>query len=91
MTDVPTVDIERIKSKLLLNEIKFVAKRDVPDSNAQPQAVVYFSCSTITNNDFLIELKFKTGTNLCKITVKSRNKNLSELCKMTVSKIIMNP
>eukprot|EP00596_Hydrurales_sp_CCMP1899_P003477 CAMPEP_0119043190 /NCGR_PEP_ID=MMETSP1177-20130426/18853_1 /TAXON_ID=2985 /ORGANISM="Ochromonas sp, Strain CCMP1899" /LENGTH=850 /DNA_ID=CAMNT_0007010739 /DNA_START=57 /DNA_END=2608 /DNA_ORIENTATION=+ len=36
LNDVPTIDIERIKSKLLISEIKFVAKRDVPDANGIP-------------------------------------------------------
>ena len=85
------MDIEKIKSKLSASDIAFVAKRDVPgtDGQAQSAVAVYFSCSTISNNSFLVELKFKSGMNLCKVTVKSQSKPLSELCTVTVSKLLM--
>jgi hypothetical protein len=89
INDLPTIDIEKIKSKLATNDISFVAKRDVPGADGQPQSAIYFSCVTITNNSFLVELKLKAGMNLCKVTVKSTNKVLSELCKVTVVKILM--
>ena len=90
-SDLPTVDIEKIKSKLSSSEISFVAKRDVPgtDGQAQSAIAVYFSCSTVTNNSFLVELKFKSGLNLCKVTVKSPSKPLSELCTVTIVKLLM--
>jgi phage terminase large subunit-like protein len=88
---LPTVDIDRIKEKLAECYINFVAKRDLPGADGQPQSAVYFSCVTITNNSFLIELKFKGDMNLCKVTVKSTNKGLSELCKVTVAKVLMAP
>jgi Beta2-adaptin appendage, C-terminal sub-domain len=87
--DLPTVDIEKIKSKLAGCDVSFVAKRDVPGADGQPQSAVYFSCTTIPNNSFLVELKFKSGMNLCKVTVKSSNKVLSELCKVTIAKVLM--
>ena len=92
ITDLPTTDIEKIKSKLSAHDVAFVAIRDVPgpDGSAQSAAVAaYFSCTTITNNSFLIELKFKAGMNLCKVTVKSANKSLSDLCKVTIVKVLM--
>ena len=90
--DLPTTDVEKIKSKLSAYDVAFVAIRDVPgpDGSAQSAAVAaYFSCTTITNNSFLVELKFKTGMNLCKVTVKSANKSLSDSCKVTVVKLLM--
>ncbi len=87
ITDLPSVDLEVIKSKLGAHDIAFVAKRDVPGQEGQ--SVVYFSCKTVTNATFLIELKFKTGMSICKVTVKSPNKAMSELCKVTVAKLIV--
>ena len=86
MIDLPTIDVEGIKSKLSAQNIAFVAQRDVPGQEGQ--FVVYFSCKTVTNASFLVELKFKRGMNVCKVTVKSPNKALSELCKVTVVKLI---
>jgi hypothetical protein len=87
-TDLPTVDIEAVKSKLAAKDIAFVTKRDVPGQEGQ-QVAVYFSARTVTNASLLIELKFKTGMNICKVTVKSTNKGLSELCKAAVAKLLL--
>jgi len=87
INDLPSVNIEAIKSKLTSKNISFVAQRDVPGQDGQ--IVLYFSCKTVTNVPFLIELKFKQGFNMCKLTIKSSNKVLSELCKVTVAKIIV--
>jgi hypothetical protein len=88
VNDLPTVDIEAIKAKLAANDVSFVAKRDVPGQEGQ-QVAVYFCARTVTNTSLLIELKFKTGMNLCKATVRSTNKGLSELCKTAVSKLLL--
>jgi hypothetical protein len=85
---LPTVDIEAVKSKLAAKDISFVTKRDVPGQEGQ-QVAVYFSARTVTNASLLIELKFKTGMNICKVTVKSTNKGLSELCKVAVAKLLL--
>jgi hypothetical protein len=82
------VDIETIKSKLAAHDIAFVTKRDVPGQEGQ-QVAVYFCARTVTNATLLIELKFKTGMNICKVTVKSTNKGLSELCKTAVAKLVL--
>lgn len=66
--------------------IGFVARRDIPEGQ---QSVVYFTANTITNAAFLIELKFKAGMNLSKVTVKSPNKIQSELVKQLVAKILL--
>ncbi len=78
--------MEVIKSKLTTKNIAFVAQRDVPGQDGQ--IVLYFSCRTVTNASFLVELKFKQGLNVCKLTVKSPNKALSDLCKVTVAKLL---
>ena len=78
--------MEAIKAKLAAKEIAFVATREVPGQAGQ--VAVFFSCKTVTNASFLIELKFKSGMNICKVTVKSPSPALSELCKTTVAKII---
>ena len=88
LPDLPTVDIEVIKSKLAAKDVSFVAKRDVPGQEGQ-QVAVYFCARTVTNASLLVELKFKTGMNLCKVTVRSANKGLSELCKAAVSKMLL--
>ena len=80
------MDVEVIKNKLSSRDISFVAQREVP--NQEGQSVVYFTCRTVTNASFLVELKFKRGMNVCKVTVKSPNRGLSELCKVTVARII---
>ena len=85
--DLPTVDVSAITAKLAPHNIAFVAQRDVPGQEGQ--SVVYFSCRTITNASFLVELKFKRGVNICKVTVKSPNKAYSELCKVTVARLIV--
>jgi AP-1 complex subunit beta-1 len=84
VNDLPTTDIEAVKAKLSAHNINFSAAKEV-----QPgQHVVYFSCKTITNSTFLVELKFKAGMNVAKVTVRSPNKGLSELCKVTVGKLL---
>ena len=85
-TDLPSVDLEVIKSKLVAKDVAFVAKRDVPQQEGQQ--ALYFSARTVTNTALFIELKFKAGMNICKVTVRSSNKGYSELCKTAVAKII---
>lgn len=86
VNDLPSVELSAIQSKLGAHNIAFVAQRDVPGQEGQ--SVVYFSCRTVTNASFLVELKFKRGMNVCKVTVKSPNKAYSELCKVTVARLI---
>jgi AP-1 complex subunit beta-1 len=87
VNDVPSVELSVIQNKLGAHNIAFVAQRDVPGQEGQ--SVVYFSCKTVTNASFLVELKFKRGMNVCKVTVKSPNKAYSELCKVTVARLIV--
>lgn len=87
VNDLSSVDVDVIKGKLAPHQIAFVSKRDIPGQVGQSAA--YFTCKTISNATFLVELKFKQGMNICKVTVKSPNKNLSELCKATVARLIV--
>ena len=55
------------------------------------QAAVYFTATTDRNDRnrlFLVEVKFKQGFNLCKVTVRSPTKALSDLVKTGVAKIL---
>ena len=84
VNDLPTVDIEAVKAKLGAHDINFSAAKEV-----QPgQHVVYFSCKTVTNSSFLVELKFKAGMNVAKVSVRSPSKGLSELCKVMVGRLL---
>lgn len=87
VNDLPTVDVDMIKWKLSQRDIGFVAKRDIPEGQ---QTVAYFTAKTITNETYLIELKFKVGMNISKVTVKSPNKVRSDFVKTAVSKILQS-
>ena len=86
VNDLPSSDVEIVKKKLISNDIAFVVQRDVPGQDGQ--VVVYFSTKTISNIGFLIELKLKSGYNVCKLTIKSSNKPMAELCKSTVARLV---
>ena len=79
---VPHMD--SIKEKLNSSRVKFVVQRQV----GTDQFVMYLSCKTLTNATFIVEIKFKQGLDMCKVTVKSPNKQLSDLCKTTIIKIL---
>ena len=80
------MDVEVIKRKLQAHDVAFVATREIPGQAGQVAA--FFSCLAINNLVFLIELKFKAGMNICKITVRSPNKAMSEICKTCVATLI---
>lgn len=86
-TDLSTLDQDLIKNKLASKNIKFLLSRDIPGQEGQKS--VYYSAKAISNVQLYVELKFKSGMNVCKITVKSSNKTLSELCKSVVAKILV--
>jgi hypothetical protein len=80
------VDIEMLKSKLAAWDVSFSVVREVPGQAGQISA--FFSCKTITNFQFVIELKLKSGLKACKVTVRSQSRVLSEHCKNAIVKII---
>lgn len=79
--------METIKLKLKAKNISFIIKRDIPGQDGQYS--LYFVAKTITNYVYYIELKFKVGMNVCKVTVKSTDKAMSELCKVAVGKLLL--
>lgn len=87
--NLPSVDIDAITSKLAAKKITFVTKRDIPGQAGQVS--VFYSAVTIQSDMlFLVELKFKQGISICKITVRSQSTNLSELCKQSVKEILLS-
>ena len=55
------------------------------------QAAVYFTCATDRsdrNRYFFVEIKFKAGFNMCKVSVRSQNKAMSEMCKIGIAKLL---
>ncbi len=87
MPDLPSVDTEFIKSKLAAKEVAFVVKRDIPGQEGQ--LALYFAAQTVSGHVFYIELKFKAGFNICKVTVKSSNKVFSEHCRNNIAKLLL--
>jgi len=86
-SDLPTLDLNAIQSKLAARHISFVVNRDLPGQDGQ-KAVYYFA-RTLNNSNFLIELKFKAGMNVCKVSVRSVSKPIAEYCKLSVAKILL--
>jgi len=82
--NVTSAHIDTVKSKLGAKSVSFVTQRAV----GADQVMAYFSCRSLTNITFVVEVKFKQGLSMCKVTVKSPNRALSELCKTTVARII---
>jgi hypothetical protein len=82
-----SVDGEVLKSKLTAKDFYFVTTRELPGQDGQRS--VYFYGKLANGFQVFIELKLKAGVNACKVSVRSSNKALSELCKQAVSKIIM--
>lgn len=78
------MDVEAIKSKLQAKDINFVINRDLPEG----QRASYFIAKT-SSIELLVELKFKTGMNVCKITVKSGAKHMAEHLKVFIAKLLL--
>lgn len=86
VNDVPSADPDILASKLSANDISLITSREIPGTTGQ--TAVYFSTKTVTNVAFLVELKLMAGMSICKVTVRSANKALAELCKQTVVKLV---
>jgi AP-1 complex subunit beta-1 len=88
VSGLPTVDVDAVSAKLAAKKICFVTKRDIPGQVGQVS--VFYSAVTLQSDMlFLIELKFKQGVAICKVTVRSSSKNLSELCKQLVKETLL--
>jgi AP-1 complex subunit beta-1 len=84
--DLPSIDQEVIKAKLVAKDVAFIVARDIPGQEGQ-RAAYYLAKAAGTA--LFVELKFKAGMNVCKITVKSANKAMSDHTKMAVAKVLM--
>lgn len=84
--DLPSIDQEAIKAKLAAKDVAFIVARDIPGQEGQ-RAAYYLAKAAGTA--LFVELKFKAGMNVCKITVKSANKPMSESAKLAVAKVLM--
>ncbi len=80
------MDAEAVKAKLAAKEVAFVLKRDIPGQDGQ--SALYFAAQSMGGHTYFVELKFKLGFNMCKVTVKSENKALSEHCKKAVAELL---
>ena len=89
VNDMPTADPTAVQAKLAAIDVSFVTQRNVPGADGVQQAAVYFTCTTDRQRYLLVEIKFKAGFNLCKVTVRSQNKAMSELCKVAISKLLV--
>lgn len=83
--DLPSLDLSVVQSKLALRDITFVVNRDLPEG----QRASYFYARSINNTNFLVELKFKAGMNVCKVSVRSTSKPVADVCKVTVATILL--
>lgn len=85
--DLPTTDIENVKRKMMMSDFGFIVARDIPGQDGQ--SAQYFCSKHLSGVSILVELKFKSGLNVCKITVKSINKGLSEAAKILIAKALL--
>jgi AP-1 complex subunit beta-1 len=78
-----------IKNLFSNNNLSFVAERQIPNTD---QTAIYFSAkinNLQSNGLYLIETKFKSGANICKITVNhNSNQAQAELVKNAVARIV---
>jgi AP-1 complex subunit beta-1 len=85
LSNLPSADISTIKGKLTAAGASFVAERQIPGTD---QTAVYFGVRLASGANFLLEVKFKAGANLVKVTIKSPSKEQSDLVKTAVAKVI---
>lgn len=68
------------------HDVGFVVRRDIPGADAY--SALYFVAKTISNVVVYLEMKFKPGMNLTKLTVRSPNKMVSEHMKISIAKLL---
>mmetsp|Transcript_15965 Transcript_15965/g.45910 ORF Transcript_15965/g.45910 Transcript_15965/m.45910 type:complete len:938 (-) Transcript_15965:128-2941(-) len=88
VSDLPpsSTDIEGVQRKFKTNNVFFIARRPVP--NSEGQEVVYFSMRTVTGMEFLAELTFKQGVNACKICLKTESSAYGVLAKVALENLL---
>jgi hypothetical protein len=84
---LPTLDNAAITQKMSKKDFSFIVSRDLPGQDGQ--RAVYFYARTLSSVPLLVELKFKAGMNVCKVSVRANSKTISEACKVSVAKILL--
>ena len=85
LSNIPTADITAVKNKLTVHGVSVVAERAIPGTD---QTAVYFGVRLASGGNFLLEIKFKAGANLVKVTVKSPAKDQSEAVRASVERLL---
>jgi len=83
-----SMDIDTVIIKFKSNNVFFIARRPVP--NTEGQEVVYFFMRTVTQMEFLAELTFKQGVAACKICLKTENSSYGPLAKQAIECLLRN-
>jgi AP-1 complex subunit beta-1 len=81
VSNVSVPNMEDVKAKLGAQRVAFCVQRQL----GEDQFMQYFSCQTITGTALVVEIKYKQGLAMCKVTVKSPVPALSSLVKTTVA------
>jgi len=86
VNNVTSTDPATVKAKFAAHNLAFVAERQIPGTD---QTAVYFAAKTaFPAVAYLVEIKFKAGANIAKVTVKSPTSAHSDVVKTAVAKII---
>jgi len=85
--DLPTADPTAIQAKVTTRGYFFVVNRDLPGQDGQRAA--YYHSKLLNGGSCLVELKFKAGMNVCKISARSSSKIVAEACKVAFGKILI--
>ena len=87
LLDLPSADPEVIKAKLSAYDFAFVTTREIAGQAGQSAAL--YSAVTVSGAKLVVELKFKAGMNLIKVTtVRVENKAHAELTKQLITRIV---
>ena len=85
MSNLPTADIAEVKKKLTVHGGSVVAERLFQVLTKLLYTSGYVSPAA---GILLLEIKFKAGANLVKVTVKSPAKDQSEAVRATVERLL---
>lgn len=85
--DLPTADPTAVQTKVTARGYFFVVNRDLPGQDGQRAA--YYHLKLLNGGSSLVELKFKAGMNVCKISARSSSKVVAEACKVAFGKILV--
>lgn len=88
LLDLPTADPTAVQAKLTARGYFFVVNRDLP--NQEGQRAAYYHSKLLNGGSCFVELKFKAGMNVCKISARSSSKVVAEACKVAIGKILVS-